>query len=45
MNRGEGAFGEFPHGFSLPGYTAFPMFFEGRQAVRRGIPFRDERTA
>ena len=28
MNRGEGAFGEFPHGFSLPGYTAFPMFFE-----------------
>ena len=28
MNRGEGAFGEYPHGFSLPGYTAFPMFFE-----------------
>ena len=26
MNRGEGAFGEYPHGFSLPGYTAFPMF-------------------
>ena len=28
MNRGEGAFGEYPHGFSLPGYTAFPHIFE-----------------
>ena len=34
MNRGEGAFGEFPHGFSLPGYTAFPMFFESPFVTR-----------
>lgn len=38
MNRGEGAFGECPHGFSLPGYTAFPNVFRVKAGGTEGNP-------